>query len=245
MPYNPQDRQKFLEMIQRIPDSPVKQDLINQMMRQYDLQNPQLEENFDKYINADIQDLPEYGWLLQYLKGGAEKGMPYKADLLQTATGTIRGQYDTASRNLSDRLSSRGLGSSGVGLVAQNQLQGQESGAINQATAGINAQDIDYRQNAIAQLLGLSQAQAGYGLNQKGQSLGALEYLYGSKQQANEFMLDYNQKQRQAEMQFWSSLLGSAGQAAGAGFAGGGGGGGGGYPAGSYNYGGSNASGYA
>jgi len=235
MPQGQPSREEFLQMIQRMPDSPVKQDLINQLMRQYDLQNNPLQGNFDKYINADIQDLPEYGWLLQYLKGGAEKGMPYKADLLQTATGAIRGQYDTASRNLADRLSGRGLGSSGIGLVAQNQLQGQESGAINQATAGINAQDINYRQNAIAQLLGLSQAQAGYGLNQKGQSLGALQYLYGSKQQANQFMLDYDQNQRQTEMAFWGNLLGSAGGALGS-YLGRPGQGGGGYPAGSYNY---------
>jgi hypothetical protein len=172
--------------------------------------------DFDKYINAPVEDLPDYQFLAQYLKGGIEKGLPYKDQLLQTSTGAIRGQYDTASRNLADSLSSRGVGGSGIGLVAQNQLQGQESSALNQVTTNINAQDIQFRQDAIARLLGLSTSQASYGLNQKSQSLGALQYLYGAGQQDRQFQTEINQRERAQEMKFWSDLLGSAGQVAGA-----------------------------
>lgn len=154
--------------------------------------------------------LPEYSFLSSYLKG-ATGGMPFKDELLQTSTGAIRRRYDTASRDLASNLSARGVGGSGISLAAQNQLLGSEATALNEATSAINAQDINFRQNAIAQLLGLSQAQGQFQLGQQGQGLQAL----GQLTQYNQFEQDLNQRRRAATLGFWGQLLGGVGQAAG------------------------------
>lgn len=157
------------------------------------------------------ESLPMYDFLAAYLRGGAEGGMPFKNQLLQTSTGAIKKQYDTASRDLASNLSSRGIGGGGVSLVAQNQLEASESGALNQATTAINQQDIDFRQNAIAQLLGLSSAEGQYRSSQRGQGLDSLSQLTGY----NQFEQGLDQRRREATLGFWGQLLGGAGQAAG------------------------------
>lgn len=159
--------------------------------------------------------LPEYDFLSSYLKSGASGGMPFKDQLLQASTGAIKKRYGTASRDLASNLSARNIGGGGVSLVAQNELLASESGAINDATSQINAQDINFRQNAIAQLLGLSQAQGQFQLGQQGQGLQAL----GQLTQYNQFEQDLDQRRKQANLQFWGQLLGGAGQAAGGYFA--------------------------
>src|SRR5208283_2830343 len=69
---------------------------------------------------------------------------------LQTSTGQVNNQYNMASQNLQDSLSSRGLGSSGVGLGALSQLMGQRSTDIEGAVTSSNQQQL----GALQSLLG-------------------------------------------------------------------------------------------
>lgn len=172
-----------------------------------------LDSQYSGYLGRAGQPeyLPMYDFLSNYLREGAEGGMPFRDQLRQNAEGTIRRQYDKAGRDLSSNLSSRGIGGSGISLVAQNELQTAESGALNEATANLNQQDIGFRQNSIAQLLGLSQAQGSYFGQQRGQGLDALGQLTGY----NQFEQELGEKRRLSNLAFWGSLLEGAGSASG------------------------------
>jgi hypothetical protein len=155
------------------------------------------------FANQGTQQLPMYTQLMNMLKGGYTGGLPYKDQLAQTATGAINTQYNKASTNLSENMSAKGLGKSGIGIAAQNNLAGEQSGALNQATAGINQQDIQYRNSAIMNLLGLNAQEGGYENAQKQEQLKALSTILGGQLEQDK-MNDPNQ--------IWENLLGSVGK---------------------------------
>ena len=156
-----------------------------------------LSGDIGNYTKNPIQD---YSWLSDYLKGGATSGMPFKDQLLQTSTGTINKQFDQASKSLNENLSAKGLGSSGIGINAQMGLAGQQAGALNQATSQLNQQDINYRNQAIAQLLGLDVSQA----QMTGQGLSLNLGQYNAQQQRD-------MQQQAQSSSFWGSIMGDVG----------------------------------
>jgi hypothetical protein len=133
------------------------------------------------FASQGTEQLPLYQYLSTLLQGGASGGIPYKGNLLQTSTGAINKQYNTASNKLSDTMSAKGLGKSGIGIAAQSNLAGEQSGALNQATANINQEDINYRNQMISNLLGLNASEGGYEGQQKQQKLSALSQLLGGQ----------------------------------------------------------------
>jgi hypothetical protein len=149
------------------------------------------------------KQLPMYDYLMKLLQGQSESGMPFKNQLLQTSTGAINNQYNKASQSMNDILSAKGLGKSGIGIAAQGNLAGEQSGALNQATAGINQQDIQYRNQAIANLLGLNTSEGGYENAQQQEKLKAMSTILGG--QLEEDKMD-------DPWSIFSSLLGTAGK---------------------------------
>ena len=99
---------------------------------------------------------------------------------IQTATGGINQQYQMAGQQLQDRLSAQGLGSSGIGLGAQSQLQGQQSTALNNAYTSNEQQQLGALQSLLGGYNSASernqqQQQAQAGLWEKGAvALGSL-----------------------------------------------------------------------
>ena len=83
-----------------------------------------------------------YNQVLQQSQGGMNS--------IQTATGGINQQYQMAGQSLQDRLSAQGLGSSGIGLGALAQLQGQQSTALENAYTSNEQQQL----GALQMLLG-------------------------------------------------------------------------------------------
>ena len=156
---------------------------------------------------APTQELPMYQQLVGMLQGGYTQGLPYKDQLLQTATSAINQQYGNASKDLSDMMSGRGLGKSGIGLSAQANLAGKQSTALNQATSQLNEQDIAYRNQAMLSLLGLNTAEGTYGLQQNQQQLSALGALLTGRNQENQI----NAEQDAASSKLWGSALGDIG----------------------------------
>ena len=90
--------------------------------------------------SAQVEDI--YNQAIQQGMGGINS--------IQTATGGINQQYQMAGQQLQDRLSAQGLGSSGIGLGTQSQLQGQQSTALNNAYTSNEQQQL----GALQSLLG-------------------------------------------------------------------------------------------
>ena len=155
------------------------------------------------FANQGTQQLPMYQDLMNMLKGGYTGGLPYKDQLVQTATGAINNQYNKASQNLSSNLSAKGLGKSGIAIQAQGQLAGEQSGALNTATANLNQEDIQYRNQAIMNLLGLNQSEGGYENAQRQEQLKALSTIFGGQ---------LEQEKIDDPTQIWESLLGNVGK---------------------------------
>lgn len=155
------------------------------------------------FADQGTQQLPMYDYLMKLLKGQSEGGMPFKNQLLQTSTGAINNQYNKASQSMNDMLSAKGLGKSGIGIAAQGNLAGEQSGALNQATSGINQQDIQYRNQAIMNLLGLNTSEGGYENAQQGLKGKALSTILGGQLEEDK-MNDTSG--------IWEKLLGGIGQ---------------------------------
>jgi hypothetical protein len=160
------------------------------------------------FAGQDTKQLPMYQDLVNMLKGGYTGGLPYKDQLLQTTTGAINKQYNKASSNLADTLSAKGLGKSGIEVAAQGNLAGEQSTALNTATANLNQEDIQYRNQAIMNLLGLNTAEGGYEGQQSQQKLSALGEILGG--QISEDKLKAEEEQSNTDI--WSKLLGAGGQ---------------------------------
>ena len=113
-----------------------------------------------------------YNQVLQQSQGGMNS--------IQTATGGINQQYQMAGQSLQDRLSAQGLGSSGIGLGALAQLQGQQSTALNNAYTSNEQQQLGALQSLLGGYNSASernqqQQQAQAGLWEKGAvALGSL-----------------------------------------------------------------------
>lgn len=181
--------------------------------------------NIDQITQSLLNSkIPNFDFLQNYLQGGAQNGMPFKDQLAQTSEGAINTQYNQAQQNMAQSLSGKGLGRSGIGIAAAQGLEGQRSGALNQATANLNQEDIAYRNNAIAQLLGLSTSQAGLtqqgqgmalsgNLQSQGQGLQMQEFLQNLFEHQSEFSRQLDSQNNQFGNTFLGSLLGTVGKA--------------------------------
>ncbi|MFC2135981.1 hypothetical protein ACFLTH_15300 [Bacteroidota bacterium] len=123
-----------------------------------------LQEQFAKGQGTNIDILGQSGFLRELLQGGITKGMPFKDQFRQQAFGDINTSFDQSSTALNQMLAGTGNLRSGAAQAAQAGMAGQRGSALNQANVALNQQDIDYRQNAISQLLGIETGQAGLDL---------------------------------------------------------------------------------
>lgn len=139
-------------------------------------------------------------FLSNYLKGALTTGLPYKDQFRQESTGTINRSYDKASTNLKEMFAGKGTYRGGASSAAQIDLAGQRGGALAQNEANLNLQDINFREGAIAKLLGLEQLN----LSEAGLNQNFLQSLIGGKNAAdvNNFNID------QSKGDFWDLLPG-------------------------------------
>ena len=106
-------------------------------------------------------------FLRDYLTNSLQTGLPFKDEFRQTSQGAINKSFNQAGTKLNESLAGRGNFRSGAGIAAQIGLAGERGSALAGNEANLNQQDINFRQNAIAQLLGLDQLSLSEaGLNQ-------------------------------------------------------------------------------
>lgn len=97
----------------------------------------------------------DYNYFTDLLKGYLENGDPNQGLYRQNAQGAINKSYNTAGSNLASNLAQSGLFRSGYNTAANIGLEGQRENAMGQAELGLAQQDQSFRQNALANLLGL------------------------------------------------------------------------------------------
>jgi hypothetical protein len=114
--------------------------------------------------------------------------MPGYDQILQTALGNVNTSFNKGQRDLVSYNAGSGLSKSGIGAASLNDLQAKRGQAVNQATSQVTAENLQWKQNVLAQLLGLggqaigqeNQAQLGTGQGLGG-ILGTLLNAYMNK----------------------------------------------------------------
>lgn len=143
------------------------------------------------FSNAgDSSALKNTEFLTTYLKDALTNGLPFKDQLRQTSSGTINTAFNTAGTRLSETLAGRGTLRSGIGSAAQIALAGERGKALASNEASLNTQDISFRENAIAKLLGIDQLN----LSEAGLNQNFLQTLLSGKNAAdvNNFNIEQN-----------------------------------------------------
>ena len=117
-----------------------------------------------------------FGFLTNTLKdtiGG--KLDPALMQILSAGKRNISEASDVSRRNINQNLASSGFRGSGANLIGD--IFAKQSGALGDLTANVGGMGMQNRQNAIAQLLGLNQFQAGQNVGQQQFKTGAFQSL--------------------------------------------------------------------
>ena len=107
--------------------------------------------------------------------------MPYYNEMMQSATQPVNLAFNKAQRGLVAQLAGSGLGKSGVGAAALNDLQAKRGQSLTEAETGVNEENLRWKQTVLGQLLGLGNS--GIGMENQanlmqGQGLGGLLGTY-------------------------------------------------------------------
>jgi hypothetical protein len=148
-------------------------------------------------------DMKELG---TYLQGILSGGLPGKDQLRQQAYGQIDRSVGQATQRGKENLASSGLFRSGVGQAGLASILGSGSQAKGAFESDLIGKELDYKNQAVSQLLGLgSQYQTGVGMD-RNFSL-ALQQLLEQQRQFNV------QQDNQADpwMQLVGQIVGTAG----------------------------------
>ena len=151
----------------------------------------------------------QYDWLSSFLKNSSANGMPYKQDMLNTATRGIQENVASGLDQVQTSLSQRGLGRGGISVGARANVTNAGNKAINQATSQVNQEDMQFRMNAIKELLGLNTQQAKNNLGQLEDQNQTQLGISKLQQQESEYNTDRSDK-------MWGAvggMLGSLGSA--------------------------------
>ena len=160
-----------------------------------------------------------YGQNFDFLQGNLKDTIGGKLDpalmqLLSAGKRNISQLGDTSRRATNQQMASSGFRGSGANLI--NDIYKTQSGAMGDLSADVAGMGMQNRQNAIAQLLGLNQFQAGQNVGQQQYQTGAFQNLAQMLQSGNLQRMAIDE----GGSDVWGNLAGSAVQgAAGAGTA--------------------------
>jgi hypothetical protein len=136
--------------------------------------------NPTNFMPTQLTEDQLYGENFNFLQGNLKDTIGGKLDpaLMQILTAgkrNISQLGDTSRRATGQQLASSGFRGSGANLM--NDIFKTQSGAMGDLTAEVGGLGMQARQNAIAQLLGLNQFQAGQNVGQQQYQTGAFQNL--------------------------------------------------------------------
>ena len=155
---------------------------------------------------------PEYDFLTNQLKDILSGGLPNRAQLEQQGKTAIGQSTNQAVQRTKENLAGSGLYRSGVGQSAISGIYGNEANAVGALESNLNQAEVDRKNQAINQLLGLSEFAGSSGLQERGQNLNYAQFLQGLSEGGRQQDLAYS-NQSSPFTQLLGSLIGGAAQA--------------------------------
>ena len=133
-----------------------------------------------QFMPTQLSNEQLYGQNFDFLQGNLKDTIGGKLDpalmqLMSAGKRNISQFGDTSRRNIRQDLAGSGFRGSGANLM--NNVFQSQSGAMGDLTANVGQMGMQNRQNAIAQLLGLNQFQAGQNVGQQQYQTGAFQNL--------------------------------------------------------------------
>jgi hypothetical protein len=171
-------------------------DVYKKWQQDQELKNANAPSN-GKYLGAN------FNWLTDTLKGNYSKGLDM-GKYRNNAAGLIGKATNRQVKNTQENLNASGLSRAGVGYSVVNDIYGKESEALAGVENNLINQDIAFKQNSIAQLLGLNQFEGQQNLGEQGQNRNyemSLRSFFENQRQFNAEM--------DAQPEWWESLLGN------------------------------------
>lgn len=187
--------------------SPFAQTILKQYLgKQYGGQSRQTNDIFNSIIGSSGGTssgsvLTDNSSLLAKLKGMSETGMSGLDTYRQNAQTAVNTNYNKASTGLSESLAQSGLFRSGVGTAGKMSLEAGRSNALGNVETNLMKENEAYKANALAQLLGFTNAQDALKLQESGLDQNALLALLGYGQTTATEETDNNSS--------WGNILGS------------------------------------
>jgi hypothetical protein len=167
-----------------------------------------------QFMPTQLSNEQLYGENFDFLQGNLKDTIGGKLDpalmqLLSAGKRNISQFGDTSRRNINQQLASSGFRGSGANLTGD--IFAKQSGAMGDLTANVGQMGMQNRQNAIMQLLGLNQFQAG-------QNVGQQQYQTGAFQSLAQMLQSGAMQRRGLDQQNgsdpWGSILGGLASAA-------------------------------
>jgi len=164
--------------------------------------------NPSQFMPSQLTNEQLYGQNFDFLQGNLKDTIGGKLDpalmqLLSAGKRNISQLGDTSRRNIRQDLAGSGFRGAGANLM--NDVFKTQSGAMGDLTANVGQMGMQNRQNAIAQLLGLNQFQAGQNVGQQQYQTGAFQNLLQMLQSGA--IADRQQDQAEAPAS-WEDIVG-------------------------------------
>lgn len=155
--------------------------------------------NYKDYLGSN------FNYLTDTVKKGIEGNDSVFDKLLGNATRRIGGVTDRNVRSIRENLASSGFRGTGANLI--NDAYRSEADAVSQTADSLANQEIQYKQNAINQLLGLNQQEGGMAFNANQSNIQQNQWLktfLENQRQFNESL----QFQKDNQPSVWEEILG-------------------------------------
>lgn len=146
-----------------------------------------------------------YGFLSDTIKGNVEGNNPIFDQLFGNASRRIGGATNRNVRSIKENLASSGFRGTGANLI--NEAYRGETDALSQVSDNLATQELNFKQNAINQLLGLNQQEGGMAFNVGQSNIQQDQWLQSfleSRRQFNENL----QFQKDNQPSVWEEVLG-------------------------------------
>jgi len=148
-----------------------------------------------------------------YLKRLAYGGNPYMEQQRQVLSNTIGNQRRLANEETTQRLAQTGLSRSGVGANAYVQNNATAQNALAQGEAQLGQAEMGFRNQAVAQLLGINQFKTGLQQQNQAAKLQAfgldrsyLQDILGNAERQRQFNSQINAQKEASDNQMWSTI---------------------------------------
>lgn len=170
------------------------------------------------------------GSIKEFLTESLEDGMPGIANMRQQGLQELRKSTDRGGDDIREALAAGGLQGSGAGANAIADLYENEADAAAALEQALSLQDLNFRSQAAARLLGLENMQLDALASDRAYDLNFYNFLENKR--TNDFQIQQQQEMYDAEDDFWGtigsmifggmlgSVTGGVGSAAGASLAG-------------------------